>query len=122
MQVMVPLFHLRAHKVECQDRFNSRQLIGAGLVAGEMTETLWSVIGRFGYIIREMAQSMRLDLFNHLLQTFADDTNDVMVERVIDHYTVANMLISRHAETVASHANQLAVSDLRAKRQQRIQR
>lgn len=65
-QVAVPIFHSYAHNALCQHRFSPRNAEGFGLTDGENVERLWSFLGRFAKMSKEMSPSNRVDLLRGL--------------------------------------------------------
>ena len=64
--VAVPIFHAYAHNASCQHRFN---IEGFGLTDGENVERLWSYLGRFSKMTKEMSGN-RIDLLSDALSHY----------------------------------------------------
>ncbi|ORY93787.1 hypothetical protein BCR43DRAFT_346228 [Syncephalastrum racemosum] len=68
--VAIGVFHAYAHSVECQVEYNPRYLHGLGLTDGEGMERLWSYLGRFVPITRQMTAQNRVMTLCHALEHF----------------------------------------------------
>lgn len=67
----IGLFHVHAHKDECFFRFASTFIPGAGIVAGEILESLWSTLN----LIAPSARTATLPHRAELLDDHATDSN-----------------------------------------------
>lgn len=65
--VAVPIFHAYAHQASCQHKYSPRNIEGFGLTDGENIERLWSYLGRFAKMTKEMSSGNRIDLLNDAL-------------------------------------------------------
>lgn len=65
--VAVPIFHAYAHNAHCQFAYNPRHRIGFGLTDGENLERLWSYLGRFCKMTKEMNPAHRIDTLTDAL-------------------------------------------------------
>lgn len=65
--VSVPIFHSYAHESSCQYVYNPRNKEGMGLTDGENIERLWSYLGRFSKMSKEMSAANRTDLLSDAL-------------------------------------------------------
>ncbi|XP_052096717.1 uncharacterized protein LOC127731911 [Mytilus californianus] len=61
-QFSIPIFHCYGHKMACQVLYNPRKKNGIGLTDGESLERLWSYLGKFSKITKEMTPENRIDL------------------------------------------------------------
>ncbi|XP_071124793.1 uncharacterized protein [Mytilus edulis] len=62
VQFAIPIFHCYGHKMACQVLYNPRKKNGIGLTDGESLERLWSYLGKFSKITKEMTPENRIDL------------------------------------------------------------
>lgn len=65
----IGLFHVHGHKDDCFAKYAPTYIHGAGLVDGEILETLWSVLNRVSESTRTQATSFRRE-------TLDDHMND----------------------------------------------
>ena len=75
IQFFIPIFHLYAHKRECHLKYSPRLAEDSGSVGGENTETLWSRLGPYGTMLREMLLMRHDDFLSNLLESFLEDKN-----------------------------------------------
>ena len=68
--VAVGVFHSYAHSMSCQIKSNPRYLKGFGLADGEGLERLWSYLGGFVSMTRQMSSKRRVLTISHGLQHF----------------------------------------------------
>ena len=68
--VAVPMFHGYAHNASCQHQFSPRNIAGCGLTDGENVERLWSYLGRFARMTKEMSAGNRVDLLTDALSHY----------------------------------------------------
>ena len=68
--VAVPKFHGYAHNASCQHQFSPRNIAGFGLTDGENVERLWSYLGRFARMTKEMSAGNRVDLLTDALSHY----------------------------------------------------
>jgi len=68
--VAVPVFHAYAHNASCQHQFSPRNIEGFGLTDGENVERLWSYLGRFARMTKEMSSGNRVDLLTDALSHY----------------------------------------------------
>ncbi len=90
-QVAIPIFHSYAHNALCQHRFSPRNAEGFGLTDGENVERLWSFLGRFAKMSKEMSPSNRIDLLSNALMHYCSlkaYTMGVFVYLMLLHYAV----------------------------------
>lgn len=62
VKLSIPVFHCYGHKMACQVIYNPRRQKGLGLTDGECVERLWSYLGKFSNISKEMTPENRTDL------------------------------------------------------------
>ncbi|XP_033743002.1 uncharacterized protein LOC117329255 [Pecten maximus] len=62
VQLAIPIFHCYGHKMACQLLYSPRRTAGLGLTDGEQMERLWSYLGKFSRITKEMTPENRIDL------------------------------------------------------------
>jgi hypothetical protein len=72
----IGLFHVHGHKDECYARFAPTFIPGAGMVDGEILETLWSVLNGISDSIRSQSTS-------HRQETLDDHMNDSNWKKLI---------------------------------------
>lgn len=70
--VAVPVFHAYAHNASCQHQFSPRNIEGFGLTDGENVERLWSYLGRFARMTKEMSSGNRVDLLTDALSHYCE--------------------------------------------------
>ena len=68
--VAVPIFHAYAHDASCQHEFSPRNIEGFGLTDGENVERLWSYLGRFARMTKEMSSGNRVDVLSDALSHY----------------------------------------------------
>ena len=66
----MPIFHAYAHNASCQHAFSPRNIEGFGLTDGENVERLWSYLGRFAKMTKEMSSGNRIDLLSDALSHY----------------------------------------------------
>jgi hypothetical protein len=72
----IGLFHVHGHKDECYPRFAPTFIPGAGMVDGEVLETLWAVLNG-------IADSIRSQSTGHRQETLDDHMNDSNWKKLI---------------------------------------
>lgn len=65
--IAVPIFHAYAHEASCQHKYSPRNSLGFGLTDGENVERLWSFLGRFSRMTKEMSAANRIDTLTDAL-------------------------------------------------------
>ena len=70
-EVAVPIFHAYAHKASCQNKYNPRNLEAFGLLDGENIERLWSYLGKFSRMTKEISSANRIDLLTDALTYYS---------------------------------------------------
>lgn len=65
--VAIPVFHAYAHNVHCQYMYSPRHRLGFGLTDGENLERLWSYLGMFCKMTKEMNPAHRIDTLTDAL-------------------------------------------------------
>jgi Kyakuja-Dileera-Zisupton transposase len=73
----IGLFHVHGHKDECYGRFAPTFIPGAGMVDGEILETLWAVLNG-------IADSIRSQSTSHRQETLDDHMNDSNWKKMIN--------------------------------------
>ncbi|KAI3635264.1 hypothetical protein MIR68_006830 [Amoeboaphelidium protococcarum] len=89
IDVLVPALHLYAHQSYCQAKFSSKFSLWSGKTAGELMESLWSVIGNFGYITKNLCIAAREEVIDHILWKHSMDLNDKIVLQIVQRYEIA---------------------------------
>ncbi len=69
--VAVAVFHAYAHNSHCQYHYSPRHKIGFGLTDGENLERLWSFLGKFSRMTKEMNTANRIDTLSDALHHYA---------------------------------------------------
>uniref|UniRef100_A0A1X7SYR8 Uncharacterized protein n=1 Tax=Amphimedon queenslandica TaxID=400682 RepID=A0A1X7SYR8_AMPQE len=69
--VSVPIFHSYAHIASCQAKYSPRNKEGFGLCDGENLERLWSYLGKFCKMTKEMSIANRVDVLTDALNHFS---------------------------------------------------
>lgn len=67
----VPIFHSYAHNAKCQYQYSPRNKKGYGLCDGENIERLWSYLGKFCKMTKEMSSSNRMDVLTDALNHYS---------------------------------------------------
>lgn len=67
----MPIFHAYAHEAACQQKYSPRNLEGFGLQDGENIERLWSYVGKFARMTKEMSSANRIDLLTDALSHYS---------------------------------------------------
>ncbi len=70
--VAVPIFHAYAHNALCQYDYSPRHRVGYGLMDGENVERLWSYLGKFCHMTKEMNPANRVDTLSDALNHYSD--------------------------------------------------
>ena len=69
-KVAVSVFHAYTHSMQCQISYHPRYQPGMGLTDGEGLEQIWSYLGNFVYITRQMSPERRQSTLDHAIQHF----------------------------------------------------
>lgn len=69
--VAVSVFHAYAHNSHCQYLYSPRHRVGFGLSDGENLERLWSFLGKFCHMTKEMNSANRIDTLSDALEHYA---------------------------------------------------
>ncbi|VDI65038.1 Hypothetical predicted protein [Mytilus galloprovincialis] len=72
----IPIFHCYGHSIACQILYGPRRTKNHGLTDGEGIERLWSYLGGFSSIIKEMTPENRTDLLTDGLIYFGQKIRD----------------------------------------------
>ena len=73
----IGLFHVHGHKDECYARYAPTFIPGAGMVDGEVLETLWAVLNG-------IANSIRSQSTGHRRETLDDHMNDSNWKKLVN--------------------------------------
>src|SRR5271156_7155060 len=76
LEKAIGLFHVHGHQDECYYRFASSFIPGAGIVDGEVLETLWSVLNN-------ISRSTRTATLAHRAEVLDDHMNDSNWKKLI---------------------------------------
>ncbi|XP_071180734.1 uncharacterized protein [Mytilus edulis] len=82
----IPIFHCYGHSASCQIIYGPRRTEGIGLTDGEGIERLWSYLGGFSNISKEMSPENRCDLLTdaliHYGRKIRDKQGEVLVMKI----------------------------------------
>ena len=93
-QVAVPIFHAYAHEASCQHKYSPRNLVGFGLLDGENIERLWSFLGRFSRMTKEMTPANRVDVLTDALCHYCTvRASKLGMKCFIPHYQILELFI-----------------------------
>lgn len=81
VEAAIGLFHVHAHKDDCFFRFASSFIPGAGVVAGEILESLWSTLNAISPAARTATLAHRAEL----LDDHATDSNHKKMLGMVSH-------------------------------------
>lgn len=73
----IGLLHVHGHKLECFFRFATTFIPGAGIVAGEILESLWAALNK-------VSQMMRTATLAHCAEVLDDHMNDSNWKKILD--------------------------------------
>lgn len=79
----IPVFHCYGHQYSCQILYNPRKTMGLGLTDGESIERLWSYLGGFSKITKEMTPENRVDLLTDGLLHYGRKVKENLGETII---------------------------------------
>jgi hypothetical protein len=82
----IGLFHIHGHKNECLYRFATNYVPGAGVVDGEILETLWSVLNTFSAGTRTASLAHRTEILD-------DHINDSNWKKMLQIGNVSNNIL-----------------------------
>jgi hypothetical protein len=112
----IGLFHVHGHKDECYPRFAPTFIPGAGMVDGEVLETLWSVLNG-------IADSIRSQSTAHHQETLDDHMNDSNWKKLIhiseckaDLCTNSNLMSSIQSSGFVKNLKRLLIQSSIARR------
>ncbi|KAI3653938.1 hypothetical protein MP228_001885 [Amoeboaphelidium protococcarum] len=115
IDVLVPALHLYAHQSYCQAKFSSKFSLWSGKTAGELMESLWSVIGNFGYITKNLCIAAREEVIDHILWKHSMELNDKIVLQIVQRYEIAEQELLVLEEYLYDHpvlkAQQMSVDE-----------
>lgn len=81
----IGLFHIHGHKDDCLYRWATNYVPGAGVVDGEVLETLWSVLNTVSAATRTASLAHRTEILD-------DHMNDSNWKKML-HISITNVLI-----------------------------
>ncbi|KAK3699988.1 hypothetical protein QZH41_011455, partial [Actinostola sp. cb2023] len=81
-----PQFHVYGHGADCQIRYSPRRLPGWGLCDGEVMERLWSYLGKFKKMTKEMSSSHRQDILTDALHFYAVHQKNMLVTSIVSRH------------------------------------
>jgi hypothetical protein len=109
----IGLFHVHAHKDDCFFRFATTFIPGAGVVAGEILESLWSSLNSISPSARTATLAHRAEL----LDDHATDSNHKKMLGIVstlskNHYKAVDMLehAQEYYDNLTNQAGTLAVA------------
>jgi len=82
----IGLFHVHGHKDECLYRFATSYVPGAGVVDGEVLETLWAVLNSVSATTRTASIAHRTELLD-------DHMGDSNFKKMVNIGTSGNILL-----------------------------
>ena len=113
VEAAIGLFHVHAHKDECFFQYATSFIPGAGVVAGEILESLWSSLNS----ISPMARTATLAHQAEMLDDHASDSNHKKLLGIISnlckcHRTAINMVESAqlYYENLTSQSGPMAIA------------
>jgi hypothetical protein len=60
-------FHLGAHVIECFHKYGLHFLLGAGVISGEILETLWIALNKLAPSTRAMSKAHRAEILDDIM-------------------------------------------------------
>lgn len=96
IEAAIGLFHVHAHKDECFFRYASTFIPGAGIVAGEILESLWSTLNSISPTVRTATPAHRAEM----LDDHATDSNHKKMLGIVSSLCKSN----RAAVDMVEHA------------------
>ncbi|XP_062616844.1 uncharacterized protein LOC134278551, partial [Saccostrea cucullata] len=106
----VPVFHSYGHTASCQMIMSPRQTLGNGLTDGEGIERLWSYLGHFSCITKEMTPENRTDLLTDALIHYGQKIREKQGTRVEKFWDVLVRKYERATDLMET--NQRALDDM----------
>ena len=98
MEARIGLFHVHAHKDECFFRYAPSFIPGAGVVAGEILESLWSSLNAISPTARTATLAHRAEMLDdHACDSNHKKTLGIVTSLSKAHRTAVDML--EHAKT-----------------------
>ncbi|XP_052086482.1 uncharacterized protein LOC127723773 [Mytilus californianus] len=88
----IPIFHCYGHGVPCQILYGPRRTKNLGLTDGEGIERLWSYLGKFSSITKEMSPENRTDLLTDGLIYYGQKIKDKLGDTLVSKYKRASKL------------------------------
>lgn len=104
--ISIPVFHCYGHKLACQVLYNPRRTKGLGLTDGEATERLWSYLGQFSSITKEITPENRIDLLTDGLEYYGRKIKSKLGDSLVSKIKRASVL----KETALSDLNAIISS------------
>lgn len=99
-----PQFHVYGHGAKCQLLYSPRRLEGWGMVDGEVLERLWSYLGQFRKMTKEMSASPREDIISDALFYLAEKQRSKIVMLLVKQRSRLNEL---------KHSAELEIKDIK---------
>jgi hypothetical protein len=98
LEAGIGLFHVHAHKDECFFRYAPSFIPGAGVVAGEILESLWSSLNAISPTVRTATLAHRAEMLDdHACDSNHKKTLGIIISLSKAHRTAVEML--DHAQT-----------------------
>ncbi|KAI3650161.1 hypothetical protein MP228_000952 [Amoeboaphelidium protococcarum] len=95
LKFLVPSFHLYAHHTSCRESYSSKLSVATGIGAGEMTESLWSKIGVFGFLTKGVSLNLRNDALDYVLLCASEEFDSRSLILTLERYHSAQ---SQHSQ------------------------
>lgn len=92
VSLSIPIFHCFGHSVPCQILYGPRRTQDFGLTDGEGIERLWSYLGRFSSITKEMTPENRTDLLTDGLLYYGQKIKDKFGDTLVSKFKRASIL------------------------------
>ena len=105
MDAAIGLFHVHAHKEECFYRYASTFIPGAGVVAGEILESLWSSLNSISPTVRTATLAHRAEM----LDDHASDSNHKKMLGIISSLCKSNSTALDMSEHAQQYYNNLTL-------------
>ena len=105
VEAAIGLFHVHAHKEECFYRYASTFIPGAGIVAGEILESLWSILNSISPTVRTATLAHRAEM----LDDHASDSNHKKMLGIVSSLCKSNSTAIDMSEHAQQYYNNLTL-------------
>ena len=112
VETAIGLFHVHAHKDECFFRYATSFILGAGVVAGEILESLWSSLNSISPTARTATRAHQAEM----LDDHASNSNHKKLLSIVSnlckcHHTAINMIESAQLyDNLTSQSGPMAIA------------